>query len=51
MDMILGLNVNFQYSFLNFSNIFCWYILELLHRGISNVYIQHMSFQYLSVSP
>ena len=40
MDMILGL-----YSFLIFSNICCWYTLELPHRGNSNVYLQHMSFQ------
>ena len=28
-------------SFLIFSNIYCWYILELPHRGNSNVYLQY----------
>ena len=32
-------------SFLIFSNIYCWYTLELPHRGNSNVYQQYMSFQ------
>ena len=46
MDMILEKNVYFQIVFfLIFSNICCRYTLELPHRGNSNVYLQHMSFQ------
>ena len=45
MDMILGINVNFKIVFLIFSNICCWYILELPHRGNANVFLQHMCFQ------
>ena len=32
-------------GFLNFSNICCWYTLELPHRGYCNVHVQHMSSQ------
>ena len=44
MDMILDKCI-FQISFINFSNICCWYTLELPHRGNSNVHLQHMSIQ------
>ena len=45
MDMILRINVNFNIVFLIFSNICYNYTLELPHRGNSNVFLQHMSFQ------
>ena len=44
MDMILDKCI-FQISFINFSNICYWCILELPHRGHSNVHIPHMSIQ------
>ena len=44
MDMIL-VSVYFKIGFLNFSNLCCWYTLELPHRGNSNVHMQHMSTQ------
>ena len=40
MDMIL-VSVHFKIGFLNFSNICCWFTLELPHRGNSNVHLQH----------
>ena len=40
-----GFKCKFKFSFLIFSNICCWYTLELPHRGNSNVHLQHMSFQ------
>ena len=40
-----GFKCKISIQFLNFSNICCWYTLELPHRDISNVYILHMSFQ------
>ena len=40
VDMILGIRI-FQIGFLNFSNICCWYTLELSHKGNSNVHLQH----------
>ena len=43
MDMILS--VYFKKGFLYSSNICCWYILKLPHRGNSNVHLQHMSLQ------
>ena len=33
-----------RYPYL-FSNICCWYALELTHRGNSNVHLQHIFFQ------
>ena len=36
-------------GFLNFSNMCCWYTLELPHIGNSNVHLQHMSIQKMSV--
>ena len=43
----------FKSGFLNFSNICCWYTLELPHRGNyrgnSNVHLQHVSIQKMSV--
>ena len=44
MDMIL-VSVYFKIDFLNFSNIYCWYTIELPYRGTSNVHLQHMSIQ------
>ena len=44
-DMILVFSVYFKIGFLNFSNICCWYTLELSHRGNTKVHIQHMSIQ------
>ena len=41
------LSVYFKIGFLNFSNIYCWYILEL---PLSNLHLQHMSIQYMSVA-
>ena len=41
MNMVLGVNVNLK---LIFSNIYCWYTLELPHRGNSNMYLQYMCF-------
>ena len=38
MHMILGLSVNFKNSFLISSNIRYWCILELSHKGNSNVF-------------
>ena len=35
--------LEFKIGFLNFSNICCWYTLELPYRGNSNVHRQHMS--------
>ena len=48
MDMIL-VKCIFKIRFLNFSNICCWYTLELPHRGNSNVHIQHMVIQQIRV--
>ena len=50
MDMLLGkckfqkclVSVNFKNVVLIFSNIGCWYTLELPLRGNSNVDLQHM---------
>ena len=45
-------NVNFLIVFfLIFSNLCCRYTLKLPLWGNSNVYLQHMSFQYMSFSP
>ena len=38
MDMILD-SVYFKIGFLNCSNIYFWYTLELSHRGNSNVHL------------
>ena len=48
MDMILDKCI-FQISFINFSNICCWYTLELPHGGNFNVHLQPMSIQLMSV--
>ena len=51
VDMILGICVNSKIVFLIFSNICCRYILELPHRGNSNVSLQHMrQFQCVSTT-
>ena len=44
MDMILD-KCLFKIGFFVFSNICCWYTLELPHRGNFNVHLQHMSLQ------
>ena len=42
---VVGFKCKLETSFLIFSNICCWYILELSHRGNFNVYLQYISFQ------
>ena len=48
MDMTLCINGNFKIVFLIFSSICCKYTLELPQRGDSRVFLQHMSFQYIT---
>ena len=45
MDMMLRLSVYLKIGFLRLSNTFCWYILELPHRGNSNVHLKLISIQ------
>ena len=53
MDMILDKCI-FQISFINFSNICCWYTLELPHREIflltADMYTNYDVVQQLSIT-
>ena len=51
MDMTLGESVYFKIVFLVFTDIYCWYIFELPHRGRgkSNMYQQNNMFNGLEV--